>query len=331
MKYHHLARRLGLIPLAAATLALLATAACTVSSEPGDPQTTTAGGAGMSTSAGGSAAGSTGTAGTPSGGTGTAGMAGATAGSGGTAGTNAGAGGTAGTAGGGGAGGSGGTGGATVVDHNAAGAIVILGSSTSAGTGPKDPANAWVERYRAYLKTNYPNFKLTNLAVGGYTTYQIQPSDYAPTGGRPGPDKSHNITFALTLKPNAIIINMPTNDTNANYPATDQMANFDRVTKLAEQNGVMSWVTTTQARNFGGDSAAVQMTKHALLITVRDQIKAKYTDHTLDFWTGFAEDNGNIKAMWDSGDGTHMNDAAHALLVQQAIDAKIAEAVAAKK
>jgi hypothetical protein len=64
---------------------------------------------------------------------------------------------------------------------------------------------------------------------------------------------------------------------------------------------------------------------------VRDQLKAKYTDHTLDFWTGFAEDNGSIKAMWDAGDGTHMNDAAHALLVQQVINAKIPEAVLSAK
>src|SRR6188768_3368610 len=116
--------------------------------------------------------------------------------------------------------------------------IVVLGSSTSAGAGPSKPENAWVERYRAYLKTKFPNFQLTNLAVGGYTTYQIQPSDYAPGGNLPGPDSDHNITMALSLKPNAIIINMPSNDTNANYPAATQMANFERVTALARQSGV---------------------------------------------------------------------------------------------
>lgn len=217
------------------------------------------------------------------------------------------------------------------VDHSAPGVIVVLGSSTSAGTGPKDPANAWVERYRSYLKTEFPNFKLTNLAVGGYTTYHIQPSDYAPAAGRPQPDRARNITFALTLKPSGLIINMPTNDTNASYSAADQLANFDRVTRLAKQNGVACWVTTTQPRNFGGAPPATRQTKWGLLISVNGSLQQKYGAHTLDFWTHFAEPRGTIKTMWDSGDGTHMNDAAHALLVEQVIAAKIPEAILTAK
>jgi lysophospholipase L1-like esterase len=226
-----------------------------------------------------------------------------------------------------------GTGGSALVDHNAPAAIVIvvLGSSTAAGTGPKRPENTWVERYRTYLKARFPKFTLTNLAVGGYTTYQMQPSDYTPPGNLPKPDKNHNITAALALKPNAIIINMPSNDTNANYPAADQLANFDRVTKLAGQNGALCWVTTSQPRNFTGDSDTVKQTKHTLLMTVRDATKQKYGDHTLDFWTQFADASGNIKSTYDAGDGTHMSDDAHALLLREVINAKIPEAVLAAK
>src|SRR5438552_2619057 len=54
-------------------------------------------------------------------------------------------------------------------DHSRKGLIVVLGSSTAAGTGPKDPKNAWVSRYQAHLATQYPNVTLVNLAVGGYT------------------------------------------------------------------------------------------------------------------------------------------------------------------
>ena len=217
------------------------------------------------------------------------------------------------------------------IDHNARGVIVVLGSSTAAGTGPKLPQNTWVERYRAYLKAQFPKFTLTNLAVGGYTTYQMQPSGYAPPGNLPKPDTNHDITAALALKPDAIIINMPSNDTNANYPAADQMANFERVTKLAGQNGAACWVTTSQPRNFTGDSDQVKQTKHALLMTVKDAIKQKYGDHTLDFWTQFADASGNIKDQYGAGDGTHMNDEAHALLVQEAINARIPEAVLAAR
>ena len=44
-----------------------------------------------------------------------------------------------------------------------------------------------------------------------------------------------------------------------------------------------------------------------------------------------AETGGKLKAMWAAGDGTHMNDAAHALLVQEVIDAKIPEAILTSK
>ena len=142
------------------------------------------------------------------------------------------------------------SGGAAAIDHNAVGAIVVLGSSTAAGTGPTDPKNAWVERYRAYLKTEFPMFVLTNLAVGGYATADIQPSDYQNPG-----KAGHNITAALNLAPNAIIINMPTNDTEYGVSANAQMVNFARVTDLATKSGVPCWVTTSQPRDFKGESA----------------------------------------------------------------------------
>jgi lysophospholipase L1-like esterase len=214
-----------------------------------------------------------------------------------------------------------------VVDHDAFGNIVVLGSSTAAGTGPTNPANAWVERYRAYLKTNFPNFVLTNLAVGGYTTYEIQPSSYVRGANLPKPDPAHDITAALALKPDAIIINMPTNDTNATYPVAAQMANFERVTALAGQNNVSCWVTTSQPRNFTGDSASVVQAKQTELMAVRDAVTKEYGDHTLDFWTGFALPSGGIVPIYSAGDGTHLNDAAHAILAQRVEAANIPAAI----
>ena len=290
-----------------------------------------AGSAGTVSAAGASGASAGMGAGGASAGASTGGSAGASAGS---AGANAGAsaGGASGSTGvAGSAGASAGSAGAAPIDHDAPGVIVVLGSSTAAGTGPKEPKNAWVERFRAYLKTNFPKFQLTNLAVGGYSTYNMQPSDYVPPAGRAKPDTGHNITQALSLKPNAILINMPTNDTEYGYSAAVQMANFDRVTALAAKNGVPCWVTTSQPRNFSGQAAQVIQAKHLVLIAVRDAIEKKYADHALDFWTGFADADGNIKEMWSAGDGTHMNDDAHAQLVKVVIGAKIPEAILSKR
>jgi lysophospholipase L1-like esterase len=229
------------------------------------------------------------------------------------------------------AGGSSGGGGAAAIDHNAVGAIVVLGSSTAAGTGPTDPKNAWVERYRAYLMTEFPKFVLTNLAVGGYATADIQPSDYQNPG-----KAGHNITAALNLKPDAIIINMPTNDTEYGVSANAQMVNFARVTDLATKSGVPCWVTTSQPRDFKGESAQDVTTKHQTLMAVRDAITAKYTDHSLDFWTPFANADGSIKTEFErtdlaQPDGIHMNDAAHAIMAMTVIAAKIPEAIITKR
>lgn len=207
------------------------------------------------------------------------------------------------------------------VDHSLPGAIVVLGSSTSAGTGPKDPKNAWVPRYQAYLAKEFPQFKLVNLAVGGYTTFEIQPTDYKPPPNRKNPVKDHNITAALALKPDAIIVNMPSNDQANNFPVSEQMANYERVAALASAQHVSLWVSTSQPRNFD-NTAQLDSLKQA-----RDQITQRFSPRVLDFWNPFAQADGRVKPEYGAGDGIHLNDAAHAILAQKVIDARVPEAV----
>jgi lysophospholipase L1-like esterase len=283
-----------------------------------------AGGAAAGAPSGGSS-----TAGSSAAGTGIAGEGGASTGGAGTAGSSIGGAGAAGAnvggaAGTGGAGGSisggAGVGGTTQdVDHSLPGVIVVLGSSTSAGTGPKDPNNAYLVRYKAYLAGAFPKFTLTNLAVGGYTTYNMQPSDYKPPAGRPAPVVGHNITTALSLKPNVIIVNMPSNDQADNFPVSEQMANYDRVATLAAAAHVQLWVTTTQPRNFT-DPAQLKN-----LMDARDAIKQKYMPRVLDFWTPFAQADGTQMPQYGAGDGIHLNDAAHAILESIVVAAQIPE------
>ncbi len=292
------------------------------------------GGASAGESAGGSAYGGMGSAevagagqggALPSAGAGAGGVAGGGTSAAGSAGS-AGGGGAAGTGGAvsGGAAGGGGTGGSPSTNHSLPGTIVVLGSSTAAGTGPKDPKNAWVMRYKTYLAGEFPKFVLVNLAVGGQTTFEIQPSDYKPPANRPKPVEGKNITAALKLKPSAIIINTPTNDQASNFPVSEQLANYDRIAALTTAAHVLLWVATSQPRNF---TNAAQLTS---LMQVRDAISKKFTPRALDFWTPFAKADGTIKTEYDSGDGTHMNDAAHAILANTVIAAQIPEKVLAQ-
>jgi lysophospholipase L1-like esterase len=201
------------------------------------------------------------------------------------------------------------------------GLIVVLGSSTSAGTGPSDPKNAWVPRYRAYLQRRFPAFELSNLAVGGFTTYHVQPTGFVSPAGRPAPVAGKNITAALALKPDAIIVNLPSNDAAAHVPIAEQLANYERIGELARAARVPLWVTTSQPRNFG-DGAQL-----ALLTQASAGIKSSFAPRVLDFWTPFADAAGRILPEHDSGDGTHLNDAAHARIVEIVAAAQVPEAV----
>jgi len=197
---------------------------------------------------------------------------------------------------------------AVPADPSRRGLIVVLGSSTSAGTGPQDPMNAWVPRYRAHLARQFPNVTLVNLAVGGQTTFEVQPTGYVPPANRPAPVAGKNITAALALSPQAIIVNFPSNDQAQHFPLAEQLANYDRIAKLASSAHVLLWVSTTQPRNFGA-SAELQS-----LMQARDAIATTFAPRALDFWTPFSAPNGHIRPIYDSGDGTHLNDAAHAIL-----------------
>lgn len=194
--------------------------------------------------------------------------------------------------------------------------IVVLGSSTAAGAGPSTLDSAWVWRYRAYLTARDSTARVINLARGGYTSYHILPTATEAPEGRPLPDTLRNITHALSLRPSAIIINLPSNDAAKDYSIIEQSGNFERVAEEAAWAGIPLWVCTTQPRNLSED-------KRLNLVIMRDWIMTTYADYAVDFWNGLAEDGGVIAAAYDSGDGVHLNDAGHALLFSRIVDADI--------
>ena len=92
--------------------------------------------------------------------------------------------------------------------------LVILGSSTSACIGPSDFAHCYVALLDAYYDGIGQPIDIVQLAIGGYNPYKGMPSSYVPSGLPPGdftPDPNFNITKALTLNPNVILVNYPTN------------------------------------------------------------------------------------------------------------------------
>lgn len=213
--------------------------------------------------------------------------------------------------------------------------IVVLGSSTAAGAGVSSPDKAWTARVSSWLADNYPGYVLVNLAKGGYTTCQIMPSGTPCFQAREHllcVDTLRNIDKALSLNPDILIINMPTNDTSHGISIETQMEHFLIIVGKARKAGVEVFVTTSQPHNFGekylppytGDNKpdASKQYYRNMFAELSRKIKHRYGDHAIDFYTNIASPDGLgfISPAYDAGDGIHLNDVAHYIFAKRVID-----------
>jgi lysophospholipase L1-like esterase len=188
--------------------------------------------------------------------------------------------------------------------------VVILGSSTAAGEAARPLDSSWANKYKRFLGTQFSSYEVVNLAVGGYTTFNIMPNgNAAPAPWNVPPylvGTNNNITKALSYAPSLIIVNLPTNDCDALVPASQQLANFNVLIQQATAAGVPIWISTTQPRN-------ADATRRTLLKQMRDSILARYSSRAINFWDGVANPDGTIGTVYN-WDGTHLNNAGHAVL-----------------
>ncbi|HRR10290.1 MAG TPA: glucoamylase family protein [Rhodothermales bacterium] len=187
--------------------------------------------------------------------------------------------------------------------------LVVMGSSTAEGVGPKVWENTWVNRLRSMVEPT-GKIHVFNIARSAYTTFHLLPTGHPKVHNRPEPDVERNISKALSLNPDGIIINLPSNDTAAGYGLEAQMLNFEAILAHTKEKGIGVWITTTQPRNLTEE-------KRAELMQVRDQLKLRYGDGVIDFWHEVALEDGKISPRYDAGDQIHLNDAAHDLFFKR--------------
>ncbi|MBK8166785.1 MAG: hypothetical protein IPK64_12650 [bacterium] len=193
--------------------------------------------------------------------------------------------------------------------------IVVIGSSTAAGTGASSPAASWVGRLRTWLQAGEPTSQVVNLAVGGYTTYHVLPTGTTPPAGRPSPAPENNITRALAYKPWLIVVNLPSNDVTNGYATAEIMANYATLQALAAAAEVPIWFTTTQPRNLPQQAQRDQQA------AIADLTLATYGSYGIDVWNGLAAADGRILVQFDAGDGIHLNDLGHTLIYERVLGA----------
>ncbi|MFA9289397.1 MAG: fibronectin type III domain-containing protein [Weeksellaceae bacterium] len=194
--------------------------------------------------------------------------------------------------------------------------IVVLGSSTAAGTGASPSSNSWVNLFAAYLEELNPANEVVNLAVGGYTTTSVLP---VASGGVVG----HNIEEAIAQDPDGILVNLPSNDIGNNIFPTTTMANYATIVALADAQGIPIWISTSQPRNYG-----IQGQRDAL-VTVKNSTISTYPDTYLDFWTRIAvgPSDGFMVATYNQGDGIHLNNAGHRILYNRTVGSGFVESL----
>ncbi|HHH50425.1 MAG TPA: glycosyl hydrolase family protein [Saprospiraceae bacterium] len=188
--------------------------------------------------------------------------------------------------------------------------IVILGSSTAAGMGPNDSKNTWVNRFRQKLQSINGYHKVINLAVSGYTTYQLLPTGTKVPTKRPRPDPQHNVSKALSYHPDAILINLPSNDAANGFSVKEQLDNYRKICKPIYQQNIPVWVATPQGRNMAKEKRQIQR-------IIRDSTYEMFERKTLDFWRNLATWSGEINPKYNCGDGIHLNDEGHRLLFEE--------------
>jgi lysophospholipase L1-like esterase len=203
-------------------------------------------------------------------------------------------------------------------------AIVVLGSSTAKGQGASTPDSSWVLRYRRAIADSTGRVQLTNLSVGGYTTYHFLPSGTPAPRARPASDTSVNISRALALRPSAIIVNLPSNDAAYGFDTTEQIANYQRLAAEARRDSVPLWVCTPQPRNLSA-------LRRRTLAAMREWTSRAFGPRVIDFWSGLAREDGTLRKEFDSGDGTHLNNAGHRLLFERVSAAGIPGALLAAR
>lgn len=190
--------------------------------------------------------------------------------------------------------------------------IVIIGSSTAAGIGATPSDSAWVNRLRLATLNNKKTLYYINLAVAGYTTYQGMPTGFVKSD-RPAADTAKNITKALSYHPSLVVITYATNDVANNYTDDEIMNNYKEMVRLLDSAKVNYIVFGTQPRNFA------ETTQRERLKTLNDKITTTYAGHLNDNFNTFATAELNIKTELSFGDGIHLNNAGHYIIVQSVL------------
>jgi lysophospholipase L1-like esterase len=188
-----------------------------------------------------------------------------------------------------------------------------MGSSTAAGNGAP-PGKGWVAVLGQTLSDR--GIQVINIAKASTVTYNGLSSSTAPTPNRPAPDPAINIDQALSRRPVALLLAYPTNDTGSGYGLDETVNNLMAIRATALASSVPVMVLSTQPRNLPD-------AQRAMLKDINVKLASEVGPCFVNVYDSLAGPDGRLLPSYDSGDGTHPNEAGHrviATVVQTAIE-----------
>lgn len=207
--------------------------------------------------------------------------------------------------------------------------IVVMGSSTVAGSGASTYDSSWVGRLTKYYNQNTtpgnPDTVVQNLGYFGATTYQEMPTGFVSTvPNRPAPNENVNVTKALSFHPDIVIINLPNNDiVNLVSPAADPhevMNNFRTMYQAVVAGGAKCFITTSQPRN--DINTTTNFYQRQQLRALVDSITNTFGLHSINFWDDLVSTDGLYSLRDDVRDPAsdyHINNKGHRLVYERVI------------
>ena len=198
--------------------------------------------------------------------------------------------------------------------------LSVIGSSTSACTGPSSYATCYLGRLDTYQDGIGQPIDIFQLAVGGYNQYKGMPSSFVGPTPSWQPDPNNNITKALSFNPDVVLVNYPTNDYDV-IPLDSVMRCLRTIRDSAKIQGKTCYITTTQPRHGFPFNTLANRQK---LKVLRDSILIAFGYFAINFWDGLVDPTTlEILPAYNSGDNIHLNDAGHDILFQRVRDKNI--------
>lgn len=186
----------------------------------------------------------------------------------------------------------------------AAGIWVVMGSSTAAGIGVA-AGKKWSDLLQLGLADR--GAKIENIAKPGAVTYLGLSTTTAPVPNRPSPDPAINIDQALSRMPVVLILAYPTNDTVSGYSVDEVVNNIAIIRGAALSKGIPVLVLSTQPRN-------VTPSQTEQLKQIDSQLSSKVSGCFVNVRPLLAGADDRLIPGYDSGDGTHPNEAGHRVI-----------------